>query len=84
MLWALIGLCVSILIANRYVTLIAPFVLYQALWFLLNETAINPVYLFRGDSNFIPSFAFLVIYQLTCIFLCAVFSIYGIKRRIRL
>lgn len=84
MLWALIGLCISVLIANRYVTLIAPFVLYQAMWFLLNETAINPVYLFRGDSNFIPSFAFLVIYQLTCIFLCAVFSIYGIKRRIRL
>lgn len=84
MLWALVGLAVSVFIPNRYVTLIAPFVIYQVLWFLLEETAFNPVYLFRGDSNFIPSFLFVVIYQSACIALCAVLSCIGMKRRIKL
>lgn len=84
MLWALVGLAVSVVIPNRYVTLIMPFVIYQVLWFLLEETAFNPVYMFRGDSNFIPSFSFVVIYQLICIALCAVISYSGMKRRIKL
>lgn len=81
MLWALVGLTISVLIPNRYVTLVAPFVIYQGLWYLLDERAINPVYMLRGDSDFIPSFAFLVIYQLICIMVCALISANGIIRR---
>ena len=82
MLWALVGMCVSVLIPNRYVTLIAPFVLYQMLWFLLDETAVNPVYMFRGDSNYIPSFVFLVCWQVAWLAFCALFSYIGMTRRI--
>lgn len=84
MLWALVGLLVSVIIPNRYVTLVAPFALYQILWLLLGETAINPVYMFRGDSNLIPSFWFLLVYQLCCILLCGGLSYAGMKRRLTL
>lgn len=82
-LWALTGLAISTAITNRYVTLIAPFVLYQVLWFFLNEKAINPVYLLRCDSNFIPSFGFALTFQLLCIVLCAVISYLGIRKKVR-
>lgn len=82
--WALVGLTISIFIPNRYVTLIAPFVLYQFLWFLLGELPINPVYMFRGDSNFIPSFGFLLVYQSIVILICFATSYYGIRKRVRI
>lgn len=82
MLWALVGLLISTLVTNRYVTLVAPFVLYQALWYLLSLTPINPVYLLRGDDGRIPSLAFVVIYQSALILLCALVSSYGIRRKV--
>ncbi|MDO4838612.1 MAG: hypothetical protein Q4B32_09505 [Clostridia bacterium] len=81
-LWALVGLCVSVIVPNKYVTLAAPFVLYQFLWFVLSESPLNPVYQFRGDSNFIPSFWFLILYQTTLIIFCSLFSIAGIRKRV--
>ena len=82
-LWALVGLTVSVCLPNRYVTLIAPFVIYQGLWYFLEEKAINPVYMFRGDSNFIPSLGFLIGYQLLCIAVCTAISAIGITRRVK-
>lgn len=82
--WAMVGLTVSVLIPNRYVTLIAPFVLYQFLWFLMSESPFNPVYMFRGDSNFIPSFGFLLFYQCLIILLCSGISYFGIIKRVRI
>lgn len=81
-LWALVGLAISTYLPNRYVTYIAPFVGYQGLWFLLSETAFNPVYLLRGDAEFIPSLWFILCWQG---FLIAVFytlSILGIKKKV--
>lgn len=50
-LWALIGMAFSVWFCNRYVSLIAPFVLYEVLWMLLYEVRwLNPIYLIRGDS----------------------------------
>lgn len=83
MLWALVGLTISTFIPNPYVTLIAPFVLYQILWFSLSETPINPVYLLRGDSNFIPSFGFAIFRQLVCIALCSFITYCGICRMVK-
>lgn len=83
-LWALVGLAISTFLTNRYVTYIAPFVIYQGLWFLLSETAFNPVYFLRGDSDFIPSLWFMLCWQG---FLIAVFftlSVLGIKRKVRI
>ncbi len=81
-LWALVGLCVSVIVPNKYVTLAAPFVLYQFLWFVLSESPFNPVYQFRGDSNFIPSFWFLIMYQTILIAFCSLFSVAGIRKRV--
>ncbi len=80
--WALVGLCVSVFITNRYVTLIAPFVIYQFLWFLLEESPFNPVYVFRGDSNLIPSFNFILLYQGSLIAICSIISINGIRKKV--
>lgn len=79
--WALAGLVISVFITNRYVTYIAPFVIYQILWVLLSESPFNPVYMFRGDSNFIPSFEFILIYQGTIITLCILVSCIGIRKK---
>lgn len=81
-LWALVGLAISTVLTNRYVTLVAPFILYQVLWYLLSESPINPVYLLRGDDQRIPSLAFVVMYQLALIGLCAFAAFRGIRRKV--
>lgn len=81
-LWSLSGLVVSVLITNRYITLIAPFVVYQILWFLLEGNAFNPVYQLRGDSNYLPSLWFVLGYQICLIALCILFSCVGIRKKV--
>jgi len=81
--WSLIGLLTSTILTNRYVTYIAPFVLYQMLWFVLSETMWNPVYLLRCDSNFIPSIAFAITYQMVLILVLIISSFLLIKRKVR-
>lgn len=80
--WALIGLLISIFITNRYITLIAPFVVYQILWFLLDENAFNPVYQLRGDSDYLPSLGFILGYQLCLIIICITISCIGIRKKV--
>ncbi len=80
--WALIGLTISVFITNRYITYIAPFVLYQILWLLLEGSAFNPVYMLRGDSNFIPSFPFILFYQAAIMILCFMISCMGIRKKV--
>ncbi len=49
-LWALVGLAFSVWIPNRYVGLLAPFVLYEALWMFMGDVPYNPGYLVTGDN----------------------------------
>lgn len=81
-LWALVGLAISTVLTNRYVTLVAPFVLYQVSWYLLSETPVNPVYLVRADHGGIPSLTFVVIYQSALIALCIFAAYRGIRRKV--
>ena len=81
-LWALVGLAISTILTNRYVTYIAPFVIYQGLWFLLSETAFNPVYYLRGDADFIPSLWFVLCWQGFLIVAFFIVSVLGIKRKV--
>ena len=81
--WALVGLVVSVLFTNQYITYIAPFVIYQILWFLLEGSALNPVYMLRGDSNYIPSFSFILIYQGIAMAVCFFCSYAGIRKRMK-
>lgn len=78
-LWASVGLCVSVFCVNRYVTLIAPFVLYQMLWRLVSVPLFNPVEALSGDS--VPSLLTLVVYQLLLISLCGLVAVKGIRKR---
>ncbi len=49
--WALVGFAFAVWIPNRYVALIAPFVLYETLWLgLVKVRWLNPIYLLRGDD----------------------------------
>lgn len=49
-LWALVGLAFAVWIPNRYVGLLAPFILYDSLWLFVGDTPFNPVYLLSGDN----------------------------------
>ena len=82
-LWSLIGLVISIWSLNRYVTIIAPFVLFQLLWLGLEGSKFNPVYMLRGDSNYLPSFSFIIILQVLLISICYLVAYLGIKKRMK-
>ena len=49
--WSLVGLLFAVWTPNRYVALIAPFVLYESMWIGLNGIPwLNPIRLLRGDD----------------------------------
>lgn len=51
-IWANIALLISVICPNRYVTFLAPFILYQFAWMTFNTDLLirlNPVYMFRSD-----------------------------------
>lgn len=78
-LWASVGFCISTIVVNRYVTFVAPFVLYQILWTLIENASFNPAYALRGD--YASSSLCLISYQLIQIIVCGIYSIYRIQRR---
>lgn len=80
-LWASVGLCISTFVPNRYITLVAPFVLYQMLWRLIRNPILNPIEALSGNS--VPSLAVLMFYQLTVIIILEIITEKQILRRIR-
>lgn len=50
-LWALVGLCFAVWITNRYVALLAPIILYESMWFLLDGTPLSPSFALIGESG---------------------------------
>lgn len=49
--WALMGFMFAVWIPNRYVALIAPFVLYESMWIGLDGIVwLNPIRLLRGED----------------------------------
>lgn len=81
--WALLGLAVSTIVQNKYMTLILPFLVYQVLWILLSDLPINPVYLLKCDARIVPSIAFAFVYQVTIVCSLSMISCFGIERRTR-
>ena len=81
-IWALAGLAFAVWLPNKYVALIAPFVLYEAMWLALGKISIlNPIYLMRGDDlNNYPLSGFM-----ECIYILLVsFAVmWGLERRYR-
>lgn len=80
--WALVGLLTAAVIVNKYVTIVFPFVIYQFLWYIMSEKAINPVYLLRADDTRIPSLSFVIIYQIAWIIILGVVSYKCIIKRV--
>lgn len=79
-IWSLAGFAFAVWIPNKYVALIAPFVLYEAMWLAFGKVpALNPIYLMRGDDlNSYPLSGFMeCVYSL----LAAVVIMWGLKRR---
>lgn len=49
-LWALVGFAFAVWIPNRYVGLLAPFILYDTMWLFIGFKSYNPVHLLSGDN----------------------------------
>lgn len=81
-LWALVGLAFAVWLPNKYVALIAPFVLYEAMWLILGKfPVLNPIWLIQGDNldNYPLSGLMEGIYILLTTAIC----LWGLKRRYR-
>ena len=81
-IWALAGLAFAVWIPNKYVALIAPFVLYESMWLGLDKVPfLNPIRLYRGDDlNSYPLSAGMEILYLLVV---SVIILSGIMRRHR-
>ena len=76
--WALIGLAFAVWIPNKYVSLIAPFVLHQSLCILAGRSIFNPALLVRGDDlGHLRSVAA----ECVWLFLSAAVAMAGFRRR---
>ena len=77
--WALIGLAFAAWMPNKYVSLIAPFVLYQSLHILVGKS-IDPAFLVRGDDvGHLRS----VVMGCLWLFIAAAAAMAGFRRRCR-
>ncbi|MCI9674923.1 MAG: hypothetical protein HFH06_04040 [Lachnospiraceae bacterium] len=80
--WALVGFAFAVWTANRYVALIAPFVLYESLWIALDKMPyLNPIRLLRGED--VGSYPLAA--GMECIYLIVVSAVIlaGLMRRYR-
>lgn len=84
--WSLIGLAVSAFIPNKYVALVAPFMIYFALSTALSLTdeslVFSPINMLYPNYSKIPSIAFCFIYQLILIATASVIFIIRAYRRL--
>ena len=74
--WALVGLAFAVWMPNKYVSLIAPFVLYQSMWIFLPDI-LNPARLVRGDH---VGHLLSVVMECVWLFAAVVVSMAGFRR----
>ena len=75
--WALVGLAFAVWMSNKYVSLIAPLVLYQSIWIFL-PSILNPGELVRGDY---VGHLLSVVMECVWLFAAAAVSMAGFRRR---
>ena len=75
--WALVGLAFAVWMPNKYVSLIAPFVLYQSMWIFL-PSILNPAELVRGDD---VGHLLSVVMECVWLFATAAAAMAGFRRR---
>ena len=77
---AYVSLAFAIWTTNRYITIIAPFVVYELMWFLLMDYPMfNPILLFRGDD--VGSYPLSICMEIVYAVLAAVMCWFGLRRR---
>ncbi|MCI8744322.1 MAG: hypothetical protein HFI25_01435 [Lachnospiraceae bacterium] len=80
--WSLVGLLFAVWTPNRYVALIAPFVLYESMWIGLNGIPwLNPIRLLRGDD--VGSYPLAAGVECVYILIVSAFIMAGLVRRYR-
>lgn len=80
MLFSLVSFAFAIWSCNRYVTVIAPFILYETMWVVLYKFPMfNPIYLVRGDD--LNSYPLSALMQLIYIILSIIVCWAGLKKR---
>lgn len=85
--WSVIGLCVSALIPNRYITLAAPFALFFGAHLILYRLGkpllFSPANILMPAADFIPFPAFPLLYQFGMLALASVLCWKLLERRLR-
>lgn len=85
--WSVIGLCVSALIPNRYITLAAPFALFFGAHLILyrldKPLLFSPANVLMPATDFIPFPAFPLLYQLGMLALASALCWKLLERRLR-
>ena len=80
--WALMGFMFAVWFPNRYVALIAPFVLYESMWIALDRMPyLNPIRLLRGDD--IGSYPLAAGMECVYLIVVSVVIMAGLMRRYR-
>lgn len=79
-LWALVGLAFSAFIPNRYVGLLAPFILYDSLWLFMGDLPMNPVFLLSGDNVLHGNFPLAALFEILYIGVTILIAAIGIRR----
>ena len=77
--WALVGLAFAVWMPNKYVSLIAPFVLYESLYILM-PNCLNPAVLVRGDD---AGHLLSIVAECVWLFAAAAAVMAGFRRRCR-
>lgn len=80
-MFSVISLAFAVWSVNRYVAMIAPFILYETLWALLplKVMFLNPIYMVRGDD--LGSYPLSALMEILYIGVAAVMVWLGMKRR---
>lgn len=82
-LWALVGLAFAVWIPNRYVSLLAPFILYDTLWLFIGYRSFNPVHLLSGDDVGNGYYPLAVLIDMVYISVALLFIFAGIRQERR-
>lgn len=81
MLFSIVSFAFAVWSCNRYVTVIAPFVLYETMWVVLYKfPAFNPIYLVRGDD--LNSYPLSALMQFIYIILSVIICWVGLRKRV--
>lgn len=82
-IWALVGLVCACISNNRFITVVLPFVWYQASWMIFSESPYCPIHLLSADDIDLPSLSSVFVIDLSAILALLVISYCAMRWRCR-